>query len=489
MFTLEKEQVKIISEDVNKARITLTHLAEDLIDHICCEVENEMAGGAAFTDAYNKVRSLFGLKELQKIQENTLYLIDKNYRIMKTTMKISGLVSLSLLAFATVFKIFHWPGAGVGMVLGFLILCGVFYPAIIYLNYKESGKKKNVFLHISAFLGGGAFMTGVLFKIMHWPGAGLMLFGGLALFIMLYMPILLYVRNKNALTRRDKTVNTLVFFSLITFVTAITFKLMHWPGAGVLLILGSVSLVCIALPVYTWGKFRETGKITGQYIFIITAAVFFVLFTFLLAINVSRDTVGNFVNDEENSLVLINYFEKKNNNLASEIKNKPDSLYLTNDSSAQAIHNNAQEICGMISDIKIRLIMAGDAVDRQTASKKICNPQNIVAKDNRDLVYALILDINNNENFAKLLKTKIDAYSELIKESFPSDKRFETILNKSFDTSDKNIEGQNKTWEDYNFGTRTIISAFTVLSDIELNILLLEKEILESVKQKQVITL
>ena len=408
---------------------------------------------------------------------------------MKTTMKISGLVSLSLLAFATVFKIFHWPGAGVGMVLGFLILCGVFYPAIIYLNYKESGKKKNVSLHIFAFLGGGAFMTGVLFKIMHWPGAGLMLFGGLVLFIILFMPILLYVRNKNASTKRDKTVNALVFFSLITFVTAITFKLMHWPGAGVLMILGSVSLVCIALPVYTWGKFKETGKITGQYIFIITAAVFFVLFTFLLAINVSRETLSNFVNDEENSLVLINYFEKKNNNLVSEIKNKPDSLHLPYDSSALEIHNKAQEICSMITDIKLRLIQAGDTVDLQTATKKINYPKNIIAKENIDLVHALILGKDNKENFAKLLKTKIDAYSELIRESFPSDKRFDTFLNKSFDTSDIKTEGQNKTWEEYNFGTRTIISAFTVLSDIELNVLLLDKEILESVNNKKVITL
>ncbi len=48
MQPLNKRQVDIIVADVERAKITLLHLADDLIDHICCEVESEMNQGKSF---------------------------------------------------------------------------------------------------------------------------------------------------------------------------------------------------------------------------------------------------------------------------------------------------------------------------------------------------------------------------------------------------------------------------------------------------------
>src|SRR6266540_2195145 len=129
MFELTHKHLELITADVSRADISYSHLKYDLIDHICCDLENEMGHGLPFEKAYEMVKKRIGLRGLQQIQEDTLSLIDKKYRIMKNTMKIFGVVSTILMSFGALFKIEHWPGAGVMLVLGFFLLCFVFLPS------------------------------------------------------------------------------------------------------------------------------------------------------------------------------------------------------------------------------------------------------------------------------------------------------------------------------------------------------------------------
>ena len=128
---LDTSQIQLIESDVESARITLYNLSDELVDHICCAIEDQMRNGKSFDEAYSLLKEQTGIKVLQSIQENTLYLTDKKYRLMKTTMKITGNVSLALLALGTLFKIFHWPGAGPLLVVGFVLVCFFFFPAVI----------------------------------------------------------------------------------------------------------------------------------------------------------------------------------------------------------------------------------------------------------------------------------------------------------------------------------------------------------------------
>ena len=59
---------------------------------------------------------------MKEIQEETLYSVDTKYRNMKNTMKISGVAGTIMFGFAAMFKIQHWPGAGILMSLGALML-------------------------------------------------------------------------------------------------------------------------------------------------------------------------------------------------------------------------------------------------------------------------------------------------------------------------------------------------------------------------------
>jgi len=101
MYALTKEQVEHIMKDVEQAEIHVSHLQHDLVDHLCCAVEEEIWEGHSFEESYRKVRRKIGLGDLKQIQKDTLYLIDFKYRIMKTIVKIMGVLSLIMLAMAS----------------------------------------------------------------------------------------------------------------------------------------------------------------------------------------------------------------------------------------------------------------------------------------------------------------------------------------------------------------------------------------------------
>ena len=176
MRELSLRDIDRISRDVRAQEITFSHLADDLIDHICCDVEHVMQSGIPFSDAYAQVRRKMGsARRLKEIQEETLYAVDTKYRKMKNTMKVAGIAGTILFGFASLFKIMHWPLAGVFMTLGALILAFLFMPSALVVLWKESHSQKRLFLFISAFLAAMFFILGTLFKVQHWPGAGIII--------------------------------------------------------------------------------------------------------------------------------------------------------------------------------------------------------------------------------------------------------------------------------------------------------------------------
>lgn len=299
--TLNIEQIETIASDVRRARITLSHLADDLIDHICCEVESELVKGKNFEEAYRNIRQQAGIRRLKQIQEDSQFLIDKNYRIMKMTMKITGNVSLAMLGLATVMRLFHWPGANVVLVLGFIVLALVFFPAAIWANHRDTKMRLSRTLHSLIMVGGILLMAGVLFKVMHWPGAGVVIGSGWIVVILLFLPLLLYAKLKEAGNGKQRLMAWSGIGGLMIAEMSTMFKMFHWPGAFVLMIVGAILLISVFLPVYTGAKLKEAGRVTGSVIFVHLIAVYLVILTFLLAVNISTADTAVLFPERENS--------------------------------------------------------------------------------------------------------------------------------------------------------------------------------------------
>jgi hypothetical protein len=289
MPDLTAVDIELIRRDVTGQGICFSHLADELVDHLCCDVENEMAGGLGFADAYRKVKASMGQRRLREIQEETLYSVDTKYRNMKKSMKISAIAGTCMLAFAALFKIMHFPMAGILTTLGGILLAFVFMPSALTVLWKETRSKKSIFLYLTAFLAGLFFVAGVIFKIQHWPRASVLLILAAVSGVVLFLPSLASDMLREAHDRKGKTVSVLFTFSLAVYILGILFKILHWPMSSILMVTGLAGLFFIVLPMYMRMTWKDESNVSAKFIFIIVGALALVIPSMLLNLSMQRN--------------------------------------------------------------------------------------------------------------------------------------------------------------------------------------------------------
>ena len=214
MAELNDREIEILNREIDKQGLTYTLLQKELLDHLCCDIEAKMNEGVEFLKAFEEVQQRLENNRIQEIQEETLLLINQKYRMMKKFMYILGTIAPSLLIIGAFFKLQHWPGASVLIVLGSFLLAAVYLPVFAMVSMRDTRKKEkkvNKTLYVAGVITGFIFITGVLFKIMHWPGANVALTASVLLTVVLFIPVLV----THAL--KDKE-NQLQNFSILIFV-------------------------------------------------------------------------------------------------------------------------------------------------------------------------------------------------------------------------------------------------------------------------------
>ena len=199
MLSLTEEQITFIENDIRVRGITSPDLSIDLLDHICCLIENELDEYRNFDTVYQQTLLLFGEKGLKEIQDETNRLLTfKHYYFMNTTMKISGYVSSVMILIGSIFKIQHWPGANIMILSGVFFLSVIFLPLLFILKFKSSEENnRSVVLSIIGFVSSILICVGILFRILHWPGARMMTIIGCSLLLLGYLPIYILSIYKN----------------------------------------------------------------------------------------------------------------------------------------------------------------------------------------------------------------------------------------------------------------------------------------------------
>ncbi len=196
---------------------------------------------------------------------------------MKNTMKVSGIVGTIMIGFASLFKIQHWPLAGILLTLGALILAFIFMPSALGVLWKETHNRKRLFLFISGFFAGMFFILGTLFKVQHWPGAGIVISLGALAGILLFIPALLADRFAASEKKDKRPVYILAAVSMACYGTGMLFRIMHWPLAGILMVAGLVIFCIIVFPWYTLLTWREESSIKAPFIFIIIGSLLIIV--------------------------------------------------------------------------------------------------------------------------------------------------------------------------------------------------------------------
>ena len=202
MADLTEQNIREIEVLVEARGVEMQELSYDLVDHICCMIEAKMESGKNYTTALEESIASFGKKGIRQIQEETTFLLTKNILAMRKTMHITGITAATLLLLGSIFKIQHWPGASLLYVMGGISLCLLFMPLFLAVRIKEKPGKISTISNITGILGGIALCLGILFKIMHWPFASLLMNMGGVLLILIFLPLYIY---NGAKTKQLKT--------------------------------------------------------------------------------------------------------------------------------------------------------------------------------------------------------------------------------------------------------------------------------------------
>ncbi len=211
MYKLSEEQIEFISADIKKRGIEMNDLHDNILDHACCMIENNLEENGDFGKFYSNTIVKFYKNELWEIEEETIsLLIFKNFYAMKKVMLISGFISSFFLMTGILFKFLHWPGASAMLVLGIGSCSLIFLPLLFVLKVKESVDLKNKFIVLVGMLSAICLSLGILFKIMHWPGANLLGVTAIISLIGLFLPIYFITGIKNPETKTNTIIISLV---------------------------------------------------------------------------------------------------------------------------------------------------------------------------------------------------------------------------------------------------------------------------------------
>lgn len=138
---LTDEQIEYIANNLKFYGVKSEELKEDLLDHICTYMET-----GDFTDfdtAYKAALKEFGGHyAMGNIQRETYIMttFKKNIRIQRL-IYITGYIVATLISTGFIFKMMHWPGASILLTIGFAILILMFLPVFFYRRYKSSERK------------------------------------------------------------------------------------------------------------------------------------------------------------------------------------------------------------------------------------------------------------------------------------------------------------------------------------------------------------
>ncbi len=184
-------------------------------------------------------------------------------------------------------------------------------------------------------------LTGAIFKINHFPGAGILLTSGIIAFVIVFIPAALISNYRQTSNSRNRILYIVTGITCFVVFTAMLFKIMHWPFAGNALMIGIIFPYAVFLPVFLFITSRNSNISIYHIVFVLFLLALSSVFNALLSLNVGRNIIEDSMNVSENinivktSLLRINQDQKQ-----SEIARKIDETLLVIDQYQEMILKN-----------------------------------------------------------------------------------------------------------------------------------------------------
>ena len=200
---LTSKQEDIIEASVKNKGIQLPSLQDDIIDHLCCVVENQLGKGKEFDQLLEEAIADIAPHGLKDIQRQTIFLLNaKRIIIMKKVMYSIGFLGALSLTAGVVFKLFWYPGANTLFTIGMVTLLLIFIPLVAFDRYKVAISKtlsERLKIIIGAIAAVIAGITGI-FKMLHLQGADILLGITAIVFCFGFLPFLFFTMYKKSIS-------------------------------------------------------------------------------------------------------------------------------------------------------------------------------------------------------------------------------------------------------------------------------------------------
>lgn len=391
MAELTEQQIEFVSDEILARGVKLNTLHDDLLDHICTAIEHKMDEGVNFDSAFVQTIKLFGPNGLMQVQHQTLVLLTQMNETMKKLSLGFGLATVAFLLAGIFFKAMHWTGASALIVLGdALLVCG-YIPILTAHKLKESAPNEKLNA-ISGYLGLAVMATGITFKLMHWPAANILMVGGFGILALIYMPVYYYMRYKTSLNKS------------ITITSAL------------------ISMICAILVLQ----------------------------------------LMNFKN-----VVLYNHgITVVNEQLEEHADAAKTNEHLLTDGTAQILHENVSQFVTRIDNLKLELIaLTQNISEAEAASLKLVDLSNAHSE-----VASMHRLFGQNE-LAKVLD-ELNPIKNQIIAVFPTNMQGAVagMINLDTDKTYLSMNGKTQTWAEYHFQNVSLIGVVSNLSVLQLQV-------------------
>jgi len=135
--------------------------------------------------------------------------------------------------------------------------------------------------------------TGAIFKTNHYPGAGILLIIGISSLVLLFLPLAFENHYKAAENRKNLLLYVVTYITCFVVFTAMLFKLMHWPHAGTLLTIAIPFPYVVFLPVFIAVTSKDKNFNIYNTAFVLLLLALNSVFSGLLALNVTSERVAD----------------------------------------------------------------------------------------------------------------------------------------------------------------------------------------------------
>ncbi|HTN44825.1 MAG TPA: hypothetical protein VL098_00650 [Flavipsychrobacter sp.] len=207
MFQLSEHQIDIIYERLRQDKLKSVKLEQDLFDHFCCYMEEQMLKGENFEASYSKAMNAISPNGIKEIEFELYFIMNFNKQLtMKKLIFLSSFISMFLLSTGLMFKTLNWFAANILLFLGFTILFMTMILLVIYATQFLRHQTISFWLRSIAGVTSIALIAiGFIFRALHFSGANIIYGLGTIILNFIFLPLFFYQLYKYGFIKTNST--------------------------------------------------------------------------------------------------------------------------------------------------------------------------------------------------------------------------------------------------------------------------------------------